>query len=272
MQVGCSSGGWGGRVWGVGLDREDGGEHGALAVGELGAEGWGINGQLALVLGHLAEVEDGANDDAPARHGERVQLLDGIAVLLALRRSEAFQGLVAVQHAGALLRIHVVEPGQLVELVLLELPGQLAKSGIVLQGALLFGEREIAVAVHPLLHVLLVLGGPGDDIGLGTGCGGLGPGGGAGRLGARGLGGRQWRRRTRAAGERRPGGEQQNECRAKKEPGWKMRFHDEYDAPGGTATTSWRGTTNWRCSACKRLPDGTALQFTFGLAGVPCCN
>ena len=156
-----------GGAGGVGLDGEDGGEHGALGVGELGAEGRGVEGQLALIGGHLAEVEDDAGHDAAASRGKRVQLLHGIALLLTLGRGEALQGLVAVQHAGALLRVHVVEPGQLVEFVLLELRRQLAKSGLVPQGALLFGEREIAVVVHPLLEMFLVLGRPGAMRGSG---------------------------------------------------------------------------------------------------------
>ena len=53
----------------VGLDGEDGGEHGALAVGELGAEGRRVEGQLALIGGHLAEIEDDAGHDAAAIRG-----------------------------------------------------------------------------------------------------------------------------------------------------------------------------------------------------------
>jgi hypothetical protein len=253
-------------VRGVGLDREDGGEHGALGIGELGAEGGGVDGLLALIGGHLAEVEDGANDDAAARQGNRVQLLHGIAVLLTLGQREALQGLVAVEHAAALLRVHVVEPGQLVELVLLELPRKLAKAGIVLECALLFREREIAVVVHPLLHVLLVLSGPGDDIGFGLG-------GGSGPVGALIPGGR---RRTQGAGKCRRGGNEQNECRAKTEPGWKMRFHEVGGAHGRTATMGRRTTSNGRCSTgrCSMgegLPDVTTLLFTLGLAWSRCC-
>jgi hypothetical protein len=247
---------------GVGLDREDGGEHGALGIGELGAEGWGVDGLLALIGRHLAEVENGANDDSPARHGNRVQLLHGIAVLLTLGQREALQGLVAFERPAALLRVHVVEPGQFVELVLLELPGKLAKSGIVLQGALLFGEREIAVVVHPLLHVLLVLGGPGDNIGFGTGSGSHLLGGGSGRVGALSPGGRRGRRRTQGAGKRRRGGNEQSECRAKTEPGWKMRFHDVDGAPDRTATMSRRATSNGQCSTGEGLPDGQLFHHT----------
>ena len=71
---------------------------------------------------------------------------------------------------AALLRVHVVEPGQLAEFVLLELRRQIAKAGLVLQGALLLGKREIAVVVHPLLEMFLVLGGPGGGAG-GAGAG-----------------------------------------------------------------------------------------------------
>jgi hypothetical protein len=59
-----------------------------------------------------------------------------------------------------------------------------------------------------------------------------------------------------AAGERRRGGKQQNKCRAKTEPGWNMRFHNEYDSPSGTATTSCRKTTNGRCSTGESFQTG----------------
>jgi len=54
--------------------------HGALIVGELGAEGGGVEGQLALIGGHLAEIEDDAGHDAAASRGKHAPLMLGIQV------------------------------------------------------------------------------------------------------------------------------------------------------------------------------------------------
>jgi hypothetical protein len=101
---------------------------------------------------------------------------------------------------AALLRGHGVEPLQIIELILLRFPRQLAKAGFVLQLALLLGGRQIAMVLHPLLkmRVLILL------------CSNRGALLHTILFQGRGV--------VRLAGESRPG-EQQNERRAESEPG-----------------------------------------------------
>ena len=121
--------------WVVGFGGEDGADDGALVVGELAAKGWGIDGLLALLGGKLAEIHDGVKNDVPTRHGNGTQLLHGDAPLLLLRRSQVLQRLVAVEHSGALLRIHVIEPDQFLAITLLRLRRQLVKAGLGIKRA-----------------------------------------------------------------------------------------------------------------------------------------
>jgi hypothetical protein len=86
------------------------------------------------------------------------------------------------------------------------------------------------MVLHPLLEVFLILGGA--DAGIWTA--GIGPID-AGLDGAIVLADGRRRRRSflflsAAAGERRRNGEQHKECRAKTEPGWRMRLHIGCDA------------------------------------------
>lgn len=223
-------------VW---LGGKQGGECGALTIGELGAIGRRVEGLLALLRGEVAETEHGVSHGLLAirRHGSKA--LRGGTVLLTLRRGHAFQHLVAFEHPAALLWVHVVEAAKLVELVLLKLRRQIVEAGHVLQRALLIGERKIAVIIHPLLEMLLVFGGPIDDACAGPGRGiGRGATGGVrcgAALGALLRGTKRARSRRRrsplstsphssaslsaaTAGERRRSGKQQSECRAETEP------------------------------------------------------
>ena len=141
----------------VGLGGEEGGECGALSVGELGTHGWGVDHLLTLLRWHLAEVEDGTGHEAPAGNRERVQLLHGAVPLLTLGRSEAFQSFGAVEHTGPLFRAHIVESAQLLQLALLDLGRELSEAGFVLECTLLFWQRKIAMVLHPLREVRLIL-------------------------------------------------------------------------------------------------------------------
>ncbi len=66
-------------------------------------------------------------------------------------------GLVVLDDAAALLGRHVVELGEAIEHALLCLRRKVAEARLLLQGALLVGERQVAVTVHPLGEVFLVL-------------------------------------------------------------------------------------------------------------------
>jgi hypothetical protein len=208
--------GWGGGVdRGVGLDREEGADGRALTVGELGAKAGRGNDLLALLGRHLAKIEDGAGHEATAVRGHRREGLHSPVVLLNLRRGHMFQNLVALQGAVALLRVHVIEAGEVVELTLLDLWRQFVKAGLILKGALLIGEGEVLVVLHPLLKMFLVLGGPDAGIGCGTAFD-------AG-LGGRAIlsqGGRSCLRLLgKPAGESRRRSEQHKQRRATTEPG-----------------------------------------------------
>ncbi len=86
-------------------------------------------------------------------------MLDGVIPLLLLLRAEAFQILDSVQHTAALLRIHVVEPAEHVEPILLHLPWEFTEAGLTLKSSLLFPEGETTVALHPPFKMLLALRG-----------------------------------------------------------------------------------------------------------------
>jgi hypothetical protein len=142
--------------WGAGLvGGKDGADGLAFVCGKLVAEGRGIDDLLALVRRHLAEIDDGARHEPASRSGNPIELLDGVIPLLLLLRAKALQALYTVEHPAALLRVHGVEVAQGIELVLLHLRRQFAEARLILEGTLLFCEREILVVVHPLLEMLL---------------------------------------------------------------------------------------------------------------------
>ena len=209
---------------GIGLGGEQGADHGALGVRELAGKARGVDDLLTLIGRHLAEIENRAGHGAAARDGKRIQLRDGAAELLTLLRGEALQGFVAVQHAGALLRVHVVEASLEVTVALLSLRGQFVEAGELLEGFLLLGEREIAVIGHPLRDVLLIGGGAGEIPGASPG--------GIWGASSRPLNDRGGGLLLRgAAGEHRRCDEQQKKRRAETEPGWRMQFHPMCGAP-----------------------------------------
>jgi len=216
---------------GIRLRGEQGADGLALVVGKLAGKGLGVDGLLALAWGHFAEIENSANEHPAARGLCGVQLLNGIAPLLALRRGQAFEDLVAIEHALALLRRHAVEFLQLPQVLLLQLGRQFAEAGLVLQLALLLGGREIAVVVDPLLE-MLVLPGPAHTVRTWSALI-------ARRRGAVRLenDGRRVLLETRK--HRRCGDQQQEGC-AKTKPEWTMRFHDAHDANAVTVSTNRR--------------------------------
>ena len=67
------------------------------------------------------EFDDGVRHEASARNRNRIQLQHCNVPLLALLRRQALQSLDAIEHPAALLRVHVIEPGQNVEPVFLHL-------------------------------------------------------------------------------------------------------------------------------------------------------
>src|ERR1035437_2839058 len=119
----CSGGFVGSVGGGIGFGCKQGADGRALVGGELGGKAWGVDRLLALVRRHLAEIEDGTGQDAPTGNGKRGQPLYGIAILLTLLGGETLQSFVAVEHSGALLRIHIVEMGLQVAVALLGLRG-----------------------------------------------------------------------------------------------------------------------------------------------------
>jgi hypothetical protein len=88
---------------------------------------------------------------------KRVELPHGSKHLLTLRRAHVFHRLVALDHAAALFRRHIVKLGEAVAQVLLDSRRKSTETGLVLKRALLLGKRQIAVAVHPLLQMFLPL-------------------------------------------------------------------------------------------------------------------
>jgi hypothetical protein len=156
----------------VRFDSQEIAEGGALVVGELAVKTIRVEDGLALRLGHLAQIAEGAADQALTVRGKRAELLRGDADLLPLLRSEVLHHLVAFQQATALLLRHVVQLGEIVQRTLLGLRWQLAEAGFTLERSLLLGKRHVAVAIHPLFQVLLVRLGAGR--GLGSSVGPLG--------------------------------------------------------------------------------------------------
>jgi len=99
---------------------------------------------------------------------KRMELPHRSKNLLALRRTHVFHRLVAFDYAAALLRRHIVQLGETVAQVLLDLRRKSTEPRLVLKRALLLGKRQVAVAVHPLLQMFLPLRPHSPLIGLRT--------------------------------------------------------------------------------------------------------
>ena len=139
----------------VGLDRDEIGEGGALAGGEVAGEAAGVERGLTLLRGKIAELAEGAGDGAAAIVGQAAKLLHGAADLLTLLGVELLHGLGAVEHVLTLCGRHVIELGQAIAHALLDRRREIAEAGLLFEGALLLRERHTAVAVHPLGEMLL---------------------------------------------------------------------------------------------------------------------
>src|SRR5260370_32363737 len=92
----------------VGFDREEIGDGVAFLIGELSAETVRAEDGLALWLRHLAQVAEGASDQAATVLGKSTVFLQRAADLLALRWSEVLHLLGALKDAPALLGCHIV--------------------------------------------------------------------------------------------------------------------------------------------------------------------
>jgi len=140
-----------------GLDGEQAADRRALLIVELGTELGGVHVDLALGGRHIAQAEEGLVDDMAAVLGQAAELAHGGANLLALRGGEAFHGLVALENLLALVDRHGVELREAIVQALLLVGGKAAEAGFIFKGALLLGEREARVRLHPLVEVLLGL-------------------------------------------------------------------------------------------------------------------
>lgn len=96
------------------------------------------------------EVRDGTHHDATAWDGQGMKALHGGIPLLLLLRVEPLKTFDSVEHATALLGIHVVQAIELIEFALLGCRIELAKAGFTLQGAMLLSRGEIFVVFNPL--------------------------------------------------------------------------------------------------------------------------
>jgi hypothetical protein len=149
-------GGWRCLDRNIRLNGEEIAKSGTLVVGKFAMQSVGAEDGLALGLGHLAQIAEGAADEALAVGGKCVELLGGDANLLPLLRSEMFHHLIALQQAATLLLRHTVQFGEIVQRALLGLRGQLAEARFILERLLLLLESHVAVTIHPLLEMLLV--------------------------------------------------------------------------------------------------------------------
>jgi hypothetical protein len=116
----------------------------------------GGKNRLTLRFRHLAQIAKRASYKTAAIRGKRVELLGCTANLLALLRTEVLQRLVALQQTATLLLRHAVQPGKIIELALLRLRRKLPETRLILESPLLLREAQAAVAIHPLLKVLLI--------------------------------------------------------------------------------------------------------------------
>lgn len=142
----------------VGLDREEAGERVALLRGETAAVAIGVQESLALRLGHIPKLAEGAGDLVAAIGREAAKLLNRVANLLTLRRAEAGQSFVVIQESLALLGRHVVELCETVAQPLLGFRGETAEAGFALERFLLLLRGKVAMALHPLLEMGAVSG------------------------------------------------------------------------------------------------------------------
>jgi hypothetical protein len=143
----------------IGFDGKEVGESGALLIGELAADAIRVENGLALRVGHLAEVAEGAADQAPTISREAIPLMHGCDDLLPLRLGQMLQCLVALQYAATLFFRHIVELGKALQITLLGLGGELTEAGFVLEGGVLLIQREVTMTFHPLCQVFLVRAG-----------------------------------------------------------------------------------------------------------------
>jgi hypothetical protein len=110
-----------------------------------------------LRLRHLAKIAEGSGDEAPAVFRQSPKLLHGAANLLSLRWSKTLHRFGTVKNAATLLWRHIIQLRQAIAHPLLSRWGEIAKARLILQSALLFGRRKIAVTFHPLRQVFLIL-------------------------------------------------------------------------------------------------------------------
>lgn len=174
---------WGGRRK-KGLDRDQVIEGGALLVGEAGSDAVRVERSLTLVGGKIADIAEGVGDGVATVGWKTGELRHRSAHLLALFRGEVLHDLGAGEDTLPLHGRHGVELGEAPAHALLHLRREIVEAGLTLEGTLLLGEGQMAVAVHPLRQMFLVsLGAEGGMLGrswsaaragLGTGDGGGG--------------------------------------------------------------------------------------------------
>jgi hypothetical protein len=111
----------------------------------------GIQDGLALGGWKLAQATKGANNIAMLVGRKIVQLLHGIAELGALWRGEVLHPFILIEQAIPLIGRHGVEPHKQVAKMLLCLRREIAESGQILEVSLLLIEGQVAMASHPLI-------------------------------------------------------------------------------------------------------------------------
>jgi len=105
---------------------------------------------VALLRSESAHAADRLVDGVAAVGSQLFELLKELACLLLLIRRQVFPGFHAVEHALLLLRRQAGKMLQFVLQPLLLLRGELAELGIVFEGAMLLGRRQIFVAAEPV--------------------------------------------------------------------------------------------------------------------------
>jgi len=159
-------------------------------------------------MAKMATTENIQSDGGEMRR-KHVEPLDSIAPLLALRRSETLQSLGPIQDSRAPPGIHVVEPGQRIQAILLDLRRQFTEAGLIFKCALLLHERHTGVAFHPSLQVLFLprLRRVLSEARLRTGWPGV------------------WNRGKPRLRHRGKHGDKQRECRTETESDWSLHDH-----------------------------------------------
>jgi hypothetical protein len=127
--------------------------HLALLIREHTLEAVGIDDPLALLGRHWTQIVNGRGDRALAVGWKLLDLIENLPRLLFLFGREMFPGFHPVQHAQLLLRRKTGEVIQALLQLLLLCRRQLPKSGIVMQGFLLFRGRKIFVPAQPVAGV-----------------------------------------------------------------------------------------------------------------------